>query len=151
MLTGELPLGKFQPPSQKVQMDVRLDEVVLHALEKEPERRYQQVSEVKTAVETVSSNPPQETRKSIGPRQTGTGASDRRVLVSVSFPGRDGAHSILNCLRQSNREAQAAGALGTTLRRRDKVYTGASLPTAGERNRRPASEKHQLSPNHVFQ
>ena len=36
MLTGELPLGKFAPPSRKVQVDVRLDEVVLHALEKEP-------------------------------------------------------------------------------------------------------------------
>jgi hypothetical protein len=38
MLTGELPLGKFAPPSLKVHIDVRLDEVVLHALEKEPER-----------------------------------------------------------------------------------------------------------------
>src|SRR5664279_3256359 len=54
MLTGELPLGKYQPPSRKVQVDVRLDEGVLHALEKEPERRYQQVSEVKSAVETIS-------------------------------------------------------------------------------------------------
>ena len=55
MLTGELPLGRFQPPSQKVEMDVRLDEVVLHALEKEPARRYQQASQVKTAVETIAS------------------------------------------------------------------------------------------------
>jgi len=54
MLTGELPLGKFQPPSKKVQVDVRLDEVVLHALEKEPERRYQQVSQIKTDVETIA-------------------------------------------------------------------------------------------------
>ncbi len=54
MLTGELPLGKFQPPSKKVQVDVRLDEVVLHALEKEPERRYQRVSEVKTDVERIA-------------------------------------------------------------------------------------------------
>ena len=54
MLTGELPLGKFQPPSKKVQIDVRLDEVVLHALEKEPDRRYQQASQVKTAVETIA-------------------------------------------------------------------------------------------------
>jgi serine/threonine protein kinase len=54
MLTGELPLGKFQPPSCKVQIDVRLDEIVLRALEKEPERRYQQASEVKTQVETVA-------------------------------------------------------------------------------------------------
>ncbi len=58
MLTGDLPLGNFQPPSQKVHMDVRLDEVVLHALEKEPERRYQKASEVKTAVETIVSTTP---------------------------------------------------------------------------------------------
>lgn len=58
MLTGELPLGKFAPPSQKVHIDVRLDEVVLHALEKEPNRRYQQASQVKTAVETIVTTPP---------------------------------------------------------------------------------------------
>ncbi len=54
MLTGELPLGKFAPPSRKVQVDVRLDEVVLHALEKEPDRRYQYAREVKTDVETIA-------------------------------------------------------------------------------------------------
>ena len=54
MLTGELPLGKFQPPSSKVHVNVRLDEVVLHALEKEPERRYQHASQVKTDVETIT-------------------------------------------------------------------------------------------------
>ncbi len=57
MLTGELPLGKFQPPSKKVQIDVRLDEVVLQALEKEPSRRYQQASQVKTAVDTIAGTP----------------------------------------------------------------------------------------------
>jgi serine/threonine protein kinase len=61
MLTGELPLGKFAPPSRKVRVDVRLDEVVLHALEKEPERRYQQASEVKTDVETISHDALQQT------------------------------------------------------------------------------------------
>jgi serine/threonine protein kinase/tetratricopeptide (TPR) repeat protein len=55
MLTGELPLGKFQAPSQKVQVDVRLDEVVLRSLAREPELRYQNVSEVKTRVETIAS------------------------------------------------------------------------------------------------
>ncbi len=54
MLTGELPIGRFEPPSKKVQIDVRLDEVVLRALESEPARRYQQASEVKTDVETIS-------------------------------------------------------------------------------------------------
>ena len=57
MLTGELPLGRFAPPSQRAQIDVRLDEVVLRALEKDPERRYQQVRDVKTEVETISSGP----------------------------------------------------------------------------------------------
>lgn len=54
MLTGELPIGRFSSPSQKVQVDVRLDEIVLRALEKEPNRRYQHASEVKTDIETVA-------------------------------------------------------------------------------------------------
>ena len=53
MLTGELPGKRLDPPSKKVQIDVRLDEVVLRALEKRPDLRYQQVSEVKTMVETI--------------------------------------------------------------------------------------------------
>ena len=55
LLTGELPGKPLQPPSRKVQIDVRLDEVVLRALEQKPELRYQQVSEVKTCVETIAS------------------------------------------------------------------------------------------------
>jgi predicted Ser/Thr protein kinase len=58
MLTGELPLGKFLPPSQKVRIDVRLDDVVLRALEKEPGRRYQHASEVKTDMETILTQQP---------------------------------------------------------------------------------------------
>ncbi len=58
LLTGELPIGKFAPPSGKAQVDVRLDDVVLRALEKEPERRYQHVSEVKTDVEKIAATPP---------------------------------------------------------------------------------------------
>ena len=48
MLTGELPLGRFQAPSEKAAIDARLDEVVMRALEKEPDRRYQKASEFKT-------------------------------------------------------------------------------------------------------
>ncbi len=55
LLTGEAPMGWFQPPSKKVAVDVRLDEVVLRTLESEPERRYQQASDVKTAIENLSS------------------------------------------------------------------------------------------------
>ena len=54
MLTGELPLGRFALPSQRVQVDVRLDEVVLRTLEQKPERRYQHASEVKSELETIA-------------------------------------------------------------------------------------------------
>ena len=52
MLTGELPLGRFLPPSEKSEFDKRLDEAVMRALEKEPNRRYQQASEFKTGFTT---------------------------------------------------------------------------------------------------
>jgi serine/threonine protein kinase len=72
MLTGELPGKPIEAPSHKVQIDVRLDEVVLRALEKEPQRRYQQVSQVKTAVEMISQSPgtasPASRTETSGPR-----------------------------------------------------------------------------------
>lgn len=56
LLTGELPLGWFAPPSKKVAVDVRLDQVVLRTLESEPSRRYQQASELKSAVSSLSAD-----------------------------------------------------------------------------------------------
>ena len=56
MLTGELPLGYFAAPSKKVEIDVRLDEVVLRTLEKEPQRRYQKASQIKSDVQSLTSS-----------------------------------------------------------------------------------------------
>jgi serine/threonine protein kinase len=72
MLTGELPGRKIEPPSKKVSIDVRLDEVVLRALENKPERRYQQASILKTQVETIiaSSGPEPVSSEAISPEQT---------------------------------------------------------------------------------
>lgn len=56
MLTGELPAdGQLQPPSHHVQLDVRLDEIVLRALEKDPARRYAAANDFKTQLETITS------------------------------------------------------------------------------------------------
>ncbi len=55
MLTGELPIGRFSAPSHKVHIDVRLDDVVLRTLEKEPQRRYQRASQVKSDLESIAS------------------------------------------------------------------------------------------------
>ena len=52
MLTGELPTDKLQPPSKRVQVDVRIDEIVLRALEAKPALRYQTAGEFRTQVET---------------------------------------------------------------------------------------------------
>lgn len=54
LLTGELPGAHLQPPSRKVQVDVRLDEIVLRALETEPQRRYATAREFKTCLQTVA-------------------------------------------------------------------------------------------------
>ncbi len=53
MLTGELPVGRFGPPSERTPVDARLDEVVFRALERDPDRRYQRISAVKMEVEAV--------------------------------------------------------------------------------------------------
>jgi len=68
MLTNELPLGRFSPPSQKVEVDVRLDEVVLRTLEKEPSRRYQHASEVGVDVKTICSDKHADARFSPRPK-----------------------------------------------------------------------------------
>jgi len=59
LLTGELPLGRFSPPSEKAQVDARLDDVVMRTLEKEPDQRYQNVGDVKTDVDTINQGIPQ--------------------------------------------------------------------------------------------
>jgi serine/threonine protein kinase len=68
MLTGELPLGRFVPPSRKVEVDVRVDEVVLKALEKEPRLRYQQASDVRTEIDNISSTAAAPSQSAASPR-----------------------------------------------------------------------------------
>ncbi len=63
MLTGELPGKKIEAPSKKVQIDVRLDEVVLRALEKTPELRWQTAADLRTRVETIASTASEEQPK----------------------------------------------------------------------------------------
>lgn len=88
MLTGELPIGRFAPPSRKVQIDVRLDEVVLRALEKEPEQRYQHASDVKTQVETILTTPPtaRQPQQSFSPGPWRTGVDYKSKTTIWGFP-----------------------------------------------------------------
>lgn len=73
LLTGELPHEDLKPPSsrtRRIQIDVRLDEVVLRALEKMPERRYQQASEFQTGMQTLTAGVPSK------PQSSAAGASE---------------------------------------------------------------------------
>ncbi len=54
MLTGELPIGRFSPPSQRTPVDPRVDDVVMRTLEKEREKRFQSAGEMKTNVEHLT-------------------------------------------------------------------------------------------------
>ena len=57
MLTGEVPMGRFDPPSKKVEVDIRIDKVVLKALEREPERRYQSAIQVRADIQEATGGP----------------------------------------------------------------------------------------------
>lgn len=90
MLTGELPVGRFAPPSEKSKVDPRIDQVVFRALEKERERRFGSAQEVKTSVERVTSHgsgpEPASTPPSAVPtRQTASGATVAAVLTCLSL------------------------------------------------------------------
>ncbi len=50
MLTGKLPLGRFDPPSADADVSSRVDDIVFRSLEREPSRRYQAASELKSGV-----------------------------------------------------------------------------------------------------
>jgi serine/threonine protein kinase len=58
MLTGELPVGRFDPPSQRARVDARLDAVVLRALAREPGQRYPDAAAIKREVEAVLAGGP---------------------------------------------------------------------------------------------
>jgi serine/threonine protein kinase len=54
MLTGEVPIGRFDPPSARAGVDRRFDPIVLRALEQEPSERYQRASEIKDRLARLS-------------------------------------------------------------------------------------------------
>ena len=57
LLTGELPLGRFAAPSEKADLDSRIDAIVMRALAKEREQRQQSAGEVRSQVEGVAATP----------------------------------------------------------------------------------------------
>ena len=98
LLTGELPLGRFASPSEKVRVDVRLDEVVLKALEKEPSRRYQQASEISTDIEGLDRGVQRPRRKLPGRKRSERKAAHRLRREHRRLPSWAAFLLLLTCL-----------------------------------------------------
>lgn len=94
LLTGELPIGRFAVPSQKVKLDSRLDDVVMRALEKEPARRFQHASDIKLEIERITSSvsappPPLPTRTVATTPKPGPSSLSRIPTGPMSTPEPD--------------------------------------------------------------
>ena len=100
LLTGELPIGRFELPSKKVSIDVRLDEVVLRTLEKEPQHRYQAASEIKSDMDSIASSDDGSLAVTLAVEPTGivnpAGSSMRPTPTNQNAPGWElGARTLL--------------------------------------------------------
>lgn len=87
MLTGQVPRGLFVPPSEKTGTDARLDKVVLRALHENPERRYQQATQMRDEVTRTQAGGlrgadavPRATTSSLAPTRSGGG---RKLAFSL--------------------------------------------------------------------
>jgi hypothetical protein len=118
MLTGQLPLGRFAPPSQKAAVDPRLDEVVLRALERDPERRFAGVDELRAAVEAVTGPVGQAGRsreaaparpEAPGPQSPPMAPTERVTPVPALDPARE---AVRRPVRMAGLGLVAFGALG---------------------------------------
>ena len=71
LLTGELPLGRFGPPSAKTPVDSRVDDVVMRTLEKEREKRFQSAGEMRTQVQNLNADSPPVVANGAAPTTSG--------------------------------------------------------------------------------
>lgn len=58
LLTGKLPIGRFEPPSHRTKAAKALDDVVMKTLESDPSRRIQSAREMKARIEGVPTAAP---------------------------------------------------------------------------------------------
>ena len=101
MLCGQIPQGIFAPPSQRVTVDERVDQVVIRAMQQEPDRRYANTAEMKSEVENIRNTP-------LPQAASPASASGKKVSTSTSAKN-GGAESALTAEeREEKREKSAA-------------------------------------------
>jgi serine/threonine protein kinase len=91
ILTGELPVGRFDPPSRRARLDARVDDIVLRAIERDPERRYQRASHMGRDLDQVATSSPASSPdcpvSDLGTgKQIGLSSGRRLALRTVACP-----------------------------------------------------------------
>lgn len=89
MLTGEVPMGRFEPPSKRAGVDPRLDEMVLHLLDRDLERRYGSARELLDDLENPQRVPAPQPDRGLarGRRFSWLAVSALMVSVLAILPG----------------------------------------------------------------
>ncbi|MEM1296023.1 MAG: serine/threonine-protein kinase, partial [Verrucomicrobiota bacterium] len=57
LLTGKVPRGAWKPPSAYSDVDVRLDQIIIKAMQPDPEHRYQTVAQLTSSLSDVRKSP----------------------------------------------------------------------------------------------
>lgn len=83
ILTGELPLGRFPLPSQKANIDSRIDDIILRTLDRERQARYQNATEVITQVENIKNQPQDPNTKNNKPNSNQTENARFSLLAPI--------------------------------------------------------------------
>ncbi len=78
MLCGQVPQGVFDLPSQRIAVDERVDQVVIRAMQQEPDRRYQNTADMRHAVQTIRGTVNPNAR---APQPRGAGRSKSLALI----------------------------------------------------------------------
>ncbi|MDA0917846.1 MAG: serine/threonine-protein kinase [Planctomycetota bacterium] len=95
MLTGELPGATLLPPSRRVEIDVRLDEIVMRALDQNPDLRYLTATEFRDKVETFVRTPVEQFSRPTDSenRSRATSPTPENIFPPGSLPAKLGIQS----------------------------------------------------------
>ena len=125
MLCGQVPQGVFDLPSRLVSVDERVDQVVVRAMQQEPDRRYQNTAEMKHEVQTIRMQKDPNAR---APRpKSESGTSKRTIAMAAALVLIAGAIAYMKI-----RDAKPASNAGLA-ESRDKRPSGTTSVRPAER------------------
>lgn len=87
MLTGDVPVGRFDPPSERCDIDPRLDAIVMRALDRDPAARYPDARAFAQDVIAVRDSSPSTNEREATPRTEPTRAPAPLPLLPFTVSG----------------------------------------------------------------